>query len=205
MNNHEIIDRTINLPAVDKSNIVAMYRYGSRVYGTNTPASDHDIIVVHKGKTDSEEIRRGDLNVHIYEYWHWLSLLDDHKVFALECQFLPREFVLIENEAFKFQLVKEKIRREFAAKASNSWVKCKKKLADGEILIGRKSLFHSLRIINFAIQIAELGKIEKYDAENDTFYEIMAMIPEWGVLKDRFQPVYNSQSSRLRALIPLND
>jgi hypothetical protein len=58
-------------------------------------------------------------------------------------------------------------------KAGNSFAKAGKKLdVEKEHYKGKKSLFHSLRILMFGIQIAKAGRITNYGEANDLWKEI---------------------------------
>ena len=104
-----------------------------------------------------------------------------------------------------FSLDKWKLRESFSHVASNSWVKAKKKLTvekDYDLYIGQKSLFHSLRLLSFAIDICELGEI-KYDNESGLYKEIMsAETPTWDYYYSKYHEIYNSLKSQLRELAP---
>lgn len=97
-----------------------------------------------------------------------------------------------------------KLREEISKRASNSFVKCKKKLTveTNEERIGLKSLFHSLRMIDFGIQIAETGRIYDFTASNHYLYDIFEIGPNWDKLKEKYQPIYNQLSSKFREVAP---
>ena len=187
----------------DESRIVAAYRYGSRVYGTARPDSDHDVILLVKDGRDGHEIRNGDLNIHIYTPAHFASQLAGHGIAALECFFLPDSMILKAAPAFPFRLDRAILRRELSAKASHSWSKAHKKITvENELLLGRKSLFHALRILEFGSQMARDGRITDYAAANPLFVEIMEGPEDWATLKAIWQPRFNALSSEFRRLAP---
>lgn len=187
----------------------ALYPYGSRVYGTNHPGSDWDYVGV-KLSVGFSEIEQGVINVKLMDPEHFQELLDQHNVSALECYFLPREFVLkIPDDAWNFKLSLSQLRNSFSEKASKSFVKAKKKFvspydwAKDERDRGKKSLFHSLRILNFGIQIAEQGKIVDYGAANEIFEEIVSNpSSDWEDYQKRWKPVFNQMATQFRALAP---
>lgn len=73
---------------------------------------------------------------------------------------------------------------------------------DGEDYIGRKSMFHSIRIIMKGIQIAEYGKIVDYGCANHYLKSVMAM-EDWETIQEYFQPLYNRLKTKFRLLAPL--
>lgn len=96
----------------------------------------------------------------------------------------------------------EVLRRSISAKASNSWVKAKKKINQGDVRIGQKSLFHSLRIVMYGCQIAEYGQIVDYQCANK-YWDIIKKIEDWELLKEKFQPLKNQLNSKFRKLAPI--
>lgn len=179
--------------------------YGSRVYGTYTDASDYDFVVVADGCESGVEFRNGDLNVQVYNTEKFKDLLRRHNITSLECLFLPQEYILYRSYTFDFKLNLPALRHSVSAKASNSWVKCKKKLTveEGCEYIGKKSLFHALRIVLFGTQIAQHGCILDYGAANPYYYEIMSMTSNsWEDYKKKYHPVFNKLMTEFRALAP---
>lgn len=203
MNEHyQIIQR---LSGINDSDIINVYPYGSRVYLTNTPTSDFDYIVVVKNSKDNGiqyDSHDGKISCHIYSEEHWQYMLDQQKIFALECHFLKIP-LLIERRKFNYKLDKGLLRSEISAKASNSFVKCKKKLeVEKDYYIGIKSLFHSLRIPIFGTQIASQNEIYDYTAANYLWNEIINYYNsghlDWNHYKTIYKPVQNKLLSEFR-------
>ena len=193
------ISRILDLSGLTEKEIIAVYPYGSRVYGTASPQSDYDFIVVHDGASSNDaqqyDSRSKDLSVHTYHADSWQRHLVDHKIFAIECH------SLMPTDQFKFTLDKPALRKEISSKASNSWVKCKKKLTveENEYYIGIKSLFHSFRIPIFGIQIAAEGKVVDFAEANSIWNELRDRHnATWDELKEEFQPRHNALMSVFR-------
>ena len=68
--------------------------------------------------------------------------------------------------------------------------------------VGKKSLFHSFRIIEFGKQLAQTGKIENYGCSNELFKEIMYSYSDWGVLFEEYKKKYNTLLTEFRLLAP---
>ncbi len=195
----EIMDRAITLSQVE-SELIVIYPYGSRVYGTHGPGSDHDFIVVYGGEDKSKDAQQydsysKDITVTTYHIDSWQEHLRNHKIFAMECH------DLFEPEPMVIDL--PLLRKEISSKASNSWVKCKKKLElHDEYYIGIKSLFHSFRIPMFGIQIAKHGQIQDYSVANDLWFkELEPMLhsrPTWEEIKAEYQPRHNALMTEFR-------
>lgn len=203
LNNNQI--KEIN-QLLENNNIVAMYNYGSQVYGTTTPKSDHDFIVVSKELLTEKEMsdfnQFGDINNYSVE--DFKKLINEHEITALECLFLPKEHVWKEDVTWDFNLTLADLRKSCSAKASNSWVKSKKKFIveeDYNPYIGQKSAWHAIRILNFGTQIATTGKIEDYSKVNDLLTQILEC-NTWEEIDAKFRKTYNGQSSEFKLVAP---
>lgn len=191
-----------------ESNVLTIFPYGSQVYKTAHEWSDHDFIVIFRDGTVEDEfaITRSNLSIHSYNESSFQELLTKHKISAMECYFLPAESLLLEHKKFKFDLHIDKLRSAISEKSSHSWVKSKKKFEvekDRNVYIAKKSLFHSLRIIDFGIQIAANKKIVDYAASNNYWEDIYTNPSEqWETYKKQYQEVYNAKMSEFRKLAP---
>jgi len=178
-----------------------VFPYGSRVYGTNSETSDYDYIIVSSIGYDPPKP-----NITYYSKKEFQDKINEHEISALECIFLPGEYYQEISKQFTFELDLPKLRSSISSKASNSWVKAKKKFTiekDKDIYIGKKSLFHSLRIIDFGIQIARYKKIVDYSCTNDIWFEIRDNPSEdYNDYKTKYQPIYNSKMTEFRKLAP---
>lgn len=181
--------------------ILKTYRYGSRVYGCATEESDYDFIYVVESDDDNLEysVDFKGFNATVYSEQKFIKRIKDHEVNALECIFQDEDDKYLKY----FKLDKEKLRRKFSAVASNSFVKCKKKLKDGEVYIAKKSMFHSIRILNFGIQIAKFGKITNYSCTNYHHRFIFDIGDDWNYIETFFKPIYNAEKRLFKKLAPL--
>lgn len=185
------------------TNTLCTYVYGSHVYGTNHKDSDFDFICVVKDKDLENPLAKfGDVTNYTIEEFQ--KLIDAHEISALECVFLKDEFKLKEEHQFTFELNKQILRNAISAKASNSWVKCKKKFIveqDFNPYIGKKSAWHSLRIFDFGIQIATNGKITDYGSMNSVMPDIM-QLNSWEEIDAGFRKFHNETASKFKAVAP---
>ena len=197
---------------------IEMYNRGSLVYGTYEPdVSDVDFLVVVDNSCHSiiDTYPRHICEVKIenggdYQFIcddDFTKLVEDNSIEALECIF----YTIDPNDKYlnMFKLDKWKLRESVSAICSNSWVKAKKKLSvekDYNLRIAQKSLWHSMRIYMFAIQIAEHGFITDYSCANDLWYEIKnAENPTWDYYKEKYQKKFNNLRSELVKLCPKPD
>lgn len=205
MENQEL---TVICPALGLNQAAVMncYRYGSRVYSTFTEHSDWDYIIVSNEVTNKIEglaSEDGSIHATVYSPAAFQEEIHQHEISVLECLFLPIEHVLKEQIKFPFQVDVIRLRHSVSAKASNSWVKAKKKLEvdkDYNPLIARKSLFHVFRILCFGLQIAKEGRILNYSEANFYWVEILTLPLEWEVWKERYQKKRNELETQFRLL-----
>jgi predicted nucleotidyltransferase len=169
-----------------------IYVFGSQVYGTTTHNSDWDFIMVANTPNTNQEIHSGDFNIHVMTEDQFLKNLKDHHSSSVEAFFTPKEFRLQEDVKFGWKPNIPSLRHSFSHISSNSWVKAKKKMEQGDYYIGVKSLFHSLRIPIFGIQIAQTGSIYDFSVANYIHDKIFSKEWTWDELDSEFRPLRNS-------------
>jgi hypothetical protein len=186
--------------------ILNMYQYGSQVYGCTNPNSDYDFMVIVEGDFPEAHIVIENAEITMYGEIQFHQMINEHEISALECLFVPEQFVVKAIKDFDFNLNLGKLRESLSCKSSNSWVKAKKKFSvekDFNPYTARKSLFHSFRILNFGIQIAIHGKIINYQEVNLLLYEILDNPSEkWEDYKLKYQLSYNNLRSKFRDVCP---
>jgi hypothetical protein len=195
MNDLDYFKATFGLREED----VLLVPFGSRVYGTHGDDSDYDylaIVPTNRRALSGQEYRRHQVNIQVYNRHDFQKDLDLHRIHALEAYYMPDGAV---REACRFRLSKRALRAELVRKASHSFVRARKKMeVEHEPHLGRKSLFHALRILTFGAQIARRGGID-YGAANEHWFAIRdAGRDDWAYFKERYQPLYNRLASDLR-------
>ena len=205
----EIINSSIKelsqFTSIDPNDMVAVFGYGSRVYGCDSEVSDYDYIIVRNGGNRVEYNNAGRrLSVNIIPLADFQNDLIEHEISALECLWLPKNKIL-KAHSFPFTYNPQKLRHSISEKASHSFVKAKKKMAVGSKdyneYVGKKSLFHSLRIIDFGIQIGIHGKIVNYSSANHLWEEIVnSPTKDWNYYHDKYKPIHNKMMSDFRIL-----
>lgn len=182
-----------------------IYLYGSRIYGTNRIDSDYDIILIGANLLEhiEKEVLIDDkrLNVHIITPDKFKRDLERHDIMNLECVFSPAWARLQEKEILKFIINKKKLAKNIIAQSFNSWQKGKFKLNEGDIYHGLKSIFHSLKMLIFAIQIIEHGKINDFAAANYLHKEINECDEfEWEYFREKYLPLKIELEKKLKEL-----
>lgn len=204
----------------------AVQHYGSTVYGTRTDKSDIDIIAIcdsgedlytiyqSKGYPEFSDYSR-PVDLHVISARTFQELLEEHHIMALETYYQMHPD---DKELFEFSLDLDKLRRKISAVCSNSWSKARKKLdiPEEDDYLGLKSLFHSIRILSYGIDIARDGEIdfknvlidaatgEKISCSN--FWHRIQQKYEsgwrWKEFKAKYTPLQNSNATLFRLLAP---
>jgi len=187
-------------------NVLNIYKFGSHVYGSNNAESDEDFIVVLRHYVESD-----DINIHHYTEANFQDALKRHDIQALECYFSDPKFALKETIKFNFALEKSILRVAISTIASNSWVKGKKKLivsGDYDLKLAIKSIFHSLRILDYGIQIASENKISNYSSMNWLLEDLWKLSHQfqreelWSAIDTKYRKIFNAKSSEFKSLAP---
>lgn len=169
-----------------------VYLFGSRVYGTFDLDSDFDFIVVANNLERDREIRDGRYNIHIHTPDKFQDDLRTYRMVNLECVYAPffakaqektDYFKTLTIDTFKFK-------KSIFKQSHDAWLKSNMKFREMDIDRATKSLFHSLRILLFGIQIVEENEIFDF-SEANYYWEEIKNIEEfkWNIFKKRFLPL----------------
>ena len=162
--------------------VIAIFPYGSRVYGTNTETSDHDFIIVTKGSMlksgafRQNAISNKDRTIQgvLYSRSGFIDAINNYEIGALECLFLPKDKVILCNYPFKIQKWYEKdLVSKIIEKASASWYVASNQSKDENYEAAKKGIYHALRILYFGIQLKETTSITNYQQCNALYKQIM--------------------------------
>ena len=194
------IDEVIKRSKIHPSRVKNVYIFGSRVYGCCTEKSDWDFIMVANTSISNQEIRSGDFNIHVMTMDNFKSCLKEHKSSQVEAFLTPDKFRLMETEKIDWTPNISSLRHSFSHTSSSSWVKSRKKIEQGDYHIGIKSMFHSLRIPMFGIQIAKTCKINNFSEANWINDKIMSKTWKWSELDSEFREVRNKILSDFRSV-----
>ena len=197
--------------------IVGLFPFGSSVYLNKTP-DDYDFIVITNNKKieqysfllnnlecqfsfyTSQEFKQGIINCDI----HFFECINLKKsLFFLDPSLI--DFLYFNNNDFK--------RTSVSQQSSNSYVKAKKKLiidSDYDEIGSLKSLWHSLRMIDFSFQIATSGCIYDFQSTNNLYLDIRSDYDTisdydnindfWAFIHKKYKPVHNKYMSSLRTV-----
>lgn len=193
------------------TDILNVYPIGSRVYGTHAPNSDYDFVIVGNvylsnflgpNKDDTMLLSKNYagkcLQALIYTTQSFSNSLKQHSVLAMECFYLPEDLVLQKAVIFNFNLDKKQLRNRVMQKAIYDWERFKTKFENGKTQKAKRSLFHSLRVLDFGLQIANTGKINDYTSCSALWKNIRENKSENGKdYKGLFQERFHDMLNRL--------
>lgn len=164
--------------------VLAIFPYGSRVYGTATADSDHDYIIVTKGALlasgafRDNAISNEDRSIQavLYSRSGFINAINEYEIGALECLSLDPEKVILKKWPFKVQKwdVKE-LAKKIIQKSSASWHIAEMDAKQRYHFSAKKGMWHALRILDFGIQLKNFGKITQYDSCNDILKSLMGI------------------------------
>lgn len=189
-----------------KVKILDKYLYGSRLYGTNREDSDWDYIaVVLEYPETGSLLEKGDKTYTLYSIEDHAKAMLNHDVAIIESMYLNNK---IPNF---FRLDKGKLRESFSTVSNHSWVKGYKKLTvhfDYDKLAGIKSIFHSIRITDYGIQLADQGRIYKKDKYNYIMKDLYALAEKyerdelWGIIESKYKKLWKDLRHEFKNLAP---
>ena len=216
----EVTLNYFNIPVklIDIDKVINVYVYGSHNYGTNNMFSDLDYIIVYEQDIDESDtlttkIGNTSLDATLISPNHFQEMLDMHDIRAMECLFIEDDWKY-ETQKFNFNLDLVKLRHSISAASSNYWIKTKKKLLQGDDKIAYKSLFHSLRILDFGIQLAKYKQISDFKiSQSETLcslsferlLEDISELKNWDNINKEFKKTYNKLRSEFKKLAPKNN
>ena len=209
--------------------ILGVYIYGSRLWNNDNENSDLDycIIILDNSslwkniETNNQyfQIESDDIDFHIMSETYYKDLVQKCDEMALSLYFQDNPLL---KYHYSTELNLQNLRISFSTKSNNSYVKSKKKLTvedntNKNLKLAYKSMFHSLRILSFGIDIANfiiknskiyLNQSSKYSS----FYNSMDIETikfdfennSWENLHKIYKPIFNELSSTFKKLAPKN-
>lgn len=167
--------------------VLAIFPYGSKVYGCDTSKSDEDYIIVTKnaflksGGFKQNAISNADYTIQgtLYSRTGFIDAINNYDIIALECLFLDDKQVIKKKWPFKIQKWDEKeMVKKIIQKASASWHIADKQAKGGFKDRAKKGIYHALRILKFGLQLKEDQKITDYGACNALKFKFASIKPE---------------------------
>ncbi|CAF0930639.1 unnamed protein product [Rotaria sp. Silwood1] len=178
--------RELNL---NENSVANIYNHGSWVYGTNSPTSDRDLIIVTRSPYQNPLKFYDD-----FDYFHPFELhklWNQYDVFVVQCIFLPDEFKIKEEIDFRLiylekyynqfrlkQVAFYEMNRDFNLYESNNFSNHPKRSSRAiqtkqlryDYIF--KNLFHGLRYLDFAEQLIQTRSIHNFKRVIHIFEEM---------------------------------
>jgi len=192
------LEEVIEKSGLHPSRIHNVYVFGSQCYSTASDKSDYDILVIANTTYPEKELVVDNLNIHILTKDRMLEQLKQHHIGKIEAILSP--YILKNSVEISLEIKIPSLRHSISHTCSNSWVKSKKKLEQGDYYIGIKSLFHSLRIAMFGIQLAENGKIVDWTCANYIWDKLQSKQWTWEELDKEFRAERNKVLTEFRQI-----
>ena len=228
---HKIL-KELNL--LQNETFIHISYWGSVIYGTSSEKSDKDIVLIYEYDKEIYDVVQtkdypnlfadelSNIDLHIISSATFQRLLNEHNIMALEVYYHTKDFL---QDYFEFKLNLDTLRRKISAVVSNSWSKARKKLdiPEEDDYLGLKSLFHSIRILSFGIDIASSKTIcfssilidytmkdniilgtERISCSN-LLHRIKQKYESgwrWKEFKEYYTPIQNANASLFRILAP---
>ena len=203
-------EEIINIIQIHPLKIRNIYLFGSRVYLNYKEDSDFDFIVVACSMLEKQEFRHDNYNIHVHTPDIFLDGLKEYQMQYLECIYAPSFAKLQErmiqpdkNFILKLDMLKYKgINQSFSA-----FHKAKERIIDGDLFRGVKSLWHSLRILQFFKQIIDNEKIIDFSSANIFWNMIQADMEkhseggddDWDFYKSKYLPIKIDLEKKLQS------
>jgi predicted nucleotidyltransferase len=192
------LEEVVQKSGLHPSRIHNVYVFGSQCYGTASDKSDYDVLVIANTPYPEKELVVDNLNIHILTKDRMLEQLKQHHIGKIEAILSP--YILKNSVEISLDIKIPSLRHSISHTCSNSWVKSKKKLEQGDYYIGIKSLFHSLRIAMFGIQLAKYGVINDWTCANHIWDKLQSKQWSWEELDKEFRSERNKILTEFRQI-----
>ncbi len=198
------LEEIITASGIHKLKVRNVYIYGSQVYGNTRDGSDYDIIMIAGNLNEHDEkritVNGALLNIHVITPDKFLADLKIHNIMNLECLYAPEWARLQEKLVLPTEIVIKKLIKNNLAQSYSSWQGGKMKLSKYDTYRAQKSIFHSLRMIMFANQIAEHGKIVDFSVANYLHSEICDCDEiDWDYYREKYLPLKIELEEKLKS------
>jgi len=196
---------------VTTKEIKGIYIYGSRLFETTNDNSDLDYCIVVEDNPEYKEywqVETQELDLHIVQVSEYQRLLNECDDMALSMYF-QREPIMKCDVQFNLDL--PILRKSISTKANNSFIKFKKKLIieeDYDVRASIKSLFHSIRLLDFGKEIADSENFFAYNQSSlgENIEWIEQVFEEtnnnWEEIHKVFKPIYNEYATDFKKVAP---
>jgi hypothetical protein len=154
----------------EDNEVLAAFRVGSQVYGTSTPDSDRDYVLVLSTRVRIEDVQHGPkMDIIVRGILGFQDSLRDGNIFSIECVCSPSPLKSSpEFEAFSLKDREHRRRMLFSAleKASSDFNK-------GLKINDPKRVYHAFRVLDYAHQVFDTGRIQDFTSAQRVYECVM--------------------------------
>eukprot|EP01129_Flabellula_baltica_P009317 TRINITY_DN3787_c1_g1_i1.p1 TRINITY_DN3787_c1_g1~~TRINITY_DN3787_c1_g1_i1.p1 ORF type:complete len:585 (+),score=99.27 TRINITY_DN3787_c1_g1_i1:92-1756(+) len=190
--------------------ILNIYLFGSRVYQTHTPHSDWDFFVVYDDMFDFPQmdvlhqstesvyyvIDTPLVNAKFVPFSHFRLMVYQHMHEAMQCVFAEERYKVREVRPVLYEYDFDVLRRTTHAESRRRFMKAKYTWESSQRK-AKKEIVHSIRYQMFAIQIAEMGRVEDFLCANEYYNSIMEEDADWDEIEEKYSLIRKSYSAQL--------
>jgi len=162
------------------ADVLNVYLIGSRMWGTASISSDHDLYLVVQGNSPARnshfQIPGLNVDATVVGETYFQQRLNDAKLKELSCLWAPPACKLLERR--NFQLVgsaatsgaaagavdRARLGSSLTAGYEKDWTRARKQIQGGRLEVGKKVLSHCVRAHLLSLQIVSCGHIVDYEA-----------------------------------------
>ena len=193
------------MPELD--NICGFYMFGSYLWNSQDKDSDLDYIIVIKEGNNYEQINENNKDFHIFSKDFYKEEVQRCNEMALSAFIQQEPFIKCNIDTEFKDLDLSVLRNSFSSKASNSYVKAKKKYQQQDIKLGYKSMYHSIRILILGKEIAKSIKKNKNLVNAVYSYPLgpikkLFLNEDWDEINSITKPIFNRYASEFREVAP---
>lgn len=190
-----------------KEEIIAIYPYGSRVYGTASEYSDHDYVLVAKnsildsGSFKNNAVSNKDYTIQgtLYSRGGFTDAINNYDMPAMECLSLAPEQIVLKKWPFKIQRWNtNEMVKKVIEKASASRHIADQQAKSGSEDRAKRGMYHALRILMFGNQLKEHQRIVNFTESNELHRKMMDIEDEEFDTRD-FYTLFDELSAKLRS------
>eukprot|EP01120_Amphizonella_sp_Union-15-10_P009139 TRINITY_DN3407_c0_g1_i1.p1 TRINITY_DN3407_c0_g1~~TRINITY_DN3407_c0_g1_i1.p1 ORF type:complete len:222 (-),score=42.44 TRINITY_DN3407_c0_g1_i1:120-785(-) len=194
---------------VPSKEVLSCFLVGSRLWGTNGPKSDWDLIlVVNKAPSGALKgflsVHQGQLDALIVSKEEFNLRVASGSFLEVVCCFLCRlgsPYCLYSTASFSssYSLSPDKLFATVAKQTERDWRMAQKYVEKGNLERGKKTIVHAFRVLLISKQIVEKDNIDDFFAASEysdqmwEYYDV-----DWEFYNTKFQPVVNKLLGELK-------
>lgn len=189
--------------------VIGCYQTGSRVYQCFTEDSDHDFVVVLGTKINVDEIvddEKTKISLHFIDEVSFSKKIQEYDAVYLQILFLQKNFVLRENQQMmkikkQWKLYSSSLESSICNVVDFTLTKSQRYYETSKY-VSLKNIIHSIRYLQFGIQIAQYRRIIDYTSANKYFNEIFKLdYKKWEEYYSHYEKVLEGLKNDLKKII----